>query len=406
MAGANWEAYNLPSIWTMLQKENACRGADRVLSWDGLAHDVRTQHRRLEEATQALAAVWPPEKNASARIFLKYMGQLATSMQETLRRAEDTRAGLNGILEALSEAQAAVRPWVEVRQIASDDFIPRWADHAEDDYDEKARQAMRNAEAAIADHSTQIRSPALFDPSRMVGDKHEDLAVGGGATRGTSAGSSVASSGTVDLGGFGATPVPVQVPHNPPPIPGANTGSGVDGSGPGTSVSQTAGPALAGVLPVAPAPVVTPGVGVSPPPTAGVGAVIGGTGLFGLAPAVGTGGGTIPVGGPLTPIVGRGASGGRQAVSVPSALPSGTVIGANSAGARTGQAGRSSASGRSHVAQTMPANRHRRDENDNVSIEGKAAQVWDVLHGVEPVIEPDVRPVRHDPGPGVIGLDR
>ncbi|MEV8507945.1 hypothetical protein AB0368_24425 [Actinoplanes sp. NPDC051475] len=414
MAGANWDAYNLPAIWSMLKQENACTGADRVLSWDGLAHDVRTQHRRLLDASESLAAVWSPDKNASARIFLERMNVLAESMAHTLTRAEDTRAGLRGILEALSEAQAAVQPWVEVRQEVSDDLIPRWADHAEDEYDDKARQAMRKAEAAIADHSTQIQPPELYDPGRRRGGSDQPIGGDGTGTDGHGTGSSDGSGSHASAGSVRATPISVPVPHDPPVetrIPGSG-GELPLGTGPSTADSRGTGIDLAGVLPApstVPAPVAGPGI----PPVAAApgglgggalpGSVIGGGGLFGVTPGMGTGGALTPV--PL----GGGAPRGRQAVPVRTAMPSGTVLGAPSTGARSPSAARGGGVGGrgtagQPLAQTAPGQRGRRSDAVSESIDGKADQAWDVLHGVEPVIAPDTRPARHDPGPGVIGL--
>ncbi|WP_199513836.1 hypothetical protein [Nucisporomicrobium flavum] len=415
--GADWDAYNLPAIWSMLKGENACTGADRVLSWEGLAHDVRVQHRRLLDAKESLAAVWPPDKNASARVFLDRMDLLAASMNDTLTRAEDTRAGLRGILEALGAAQAEVQPWVEVRQNASGDIIPRFVDHAEDEYDEKARKAMRRAEAAIADHSTQIQPPQLYKatPSRgeplqeFPDDEPNDGAGGPGA--GTSAGLGNSS---------GARPVPVEVPHHPPvpdrfpdhgptdaaPQPGiVPTGGGLPGS--------SGGPDLAGVLPTPSTVPVTGGSGTIPSGAGtlpgGVGAsggLFGGAGPFGVPPGAFPGGG----GGTALPL-GRGAAQpGRQAVPVRSAMPSGTVIGGPSTGGRPGATGRTASSGRGRagqqIGQQTAANRARRGATAEESHDGVADQTWEVLDGVPPVIAPDTRPARHDPGPGVIGLSR
>lgn len=414
MGGADWNAYNLPAIWSMLEHENACSGADRVLSWDSLAQDVRAQHRRLLKAGEDLAAVWSPAANASAAVFLRRMDQLAASMNQTLTRAEDTRAGLRGIMEAISEAQAAIQPYVEVRKEVSDDLIPRWADHAEDEYDDKARQAMRSAEAAIADHKTQIQPPTLYDPRNPVEGPGGDIPGGDGTTSGAGSGTRGAGgSGTPggsDAGSVRATPVPVPVPHDPPAsdrnpeLISGGTGSGA----PGTSGHGGGGAELAGVLPLPSAVQPSPGVVATPPglpgsmvPGGGVpGAVIGG-GVLGLTPGVGAGGAVGGMGAPMLPFGGKPAAPGRQAVSMRTAMPSGTVIGANKAGA----------GGRSVTAQPLPnqaapQNRSRRGAADDDSIEGKADQTWDVDQGVAPVIEPDRRKPRHDPGPGVIGLSR
>jgi hypothetical protein len=39
-------------------------------------------------------------------------------------------------------------------------------------------------------------------------------------------------------------------------------------------------------------------------------------------------------------------------------------------------------------------------------LDGEADQQWETQEGVAPVIKPDRKPVKHDPGPGVIGFDR
>lgn len=425
--GANWDAYNLPAIWSMLKSENACTGADRVLSWEGLAHDVRTQHRRLLDAKESLAAVWSPTQNASARIFLDRMSHLASSMNDTLTCAEDTRAGLRGVLEAISAAQMEVQPWVEVRQNATGDIIPRWADHAEDEYDEKARAAMRRAEAAIADHSTQIQSPPLYVPDPPRDGPVEILGEDDGGTTGAPR-SGGETSGASGAGSVGVKPVPVAVPHDPPPAdrfphpstaePGMLPDTGAPG---GISGGGGTGPDLAGVLPtpstLPPAGgngLIPPGAGALPGIGASVGPGIGGSGFLGVPPGVLPGGGVGSGGGMPVPIGGGSAQAGRQAVPVRTAMPSGAVIGSPSAGARPSGSGRASSPGLGRagsvtsgmVGQPPVGNRGRGNTTLDESAEGKADQTWDVLDGVTPVIAPDTRPVRHDPGPGVLGFDR
>ncbi|MFI5491775.1 hypothetical protein [Actinoplanes sp. NPDC051859] len=443
MAG-NWEAHSLPSIWAMIEQENACTGADRVLSWDGLAHDVRTQHRRLLQAREALAAVWPPERNTSAQNFLGVMDSLAQSMNETLTRSEDTRAGLRGVFDALSEAQAEIRPLVDFRAEASDDFIPRWLDGAEDEYDEKARAAMRKAEAAIGDYSAQIEAPALFlaNPERTGGVEIEG---GGGAgTQRAVAGGGGPS--PILPEGLTAKPIPVPIPHDPPLVPSSSggAGAGLATSMPGNSLG------LAGALPVAPPTAVAPPIG-TPPPVGGSaglpGGVIGASGFFGLTPGTGTSGvGGGFAGGLPGQSGGRPAAAGRQ-VPVRTAIPSGAVIGGNPAGLRPGGNGVISmpgvngvgarpgsggvvpkpqsngsvqrpsvngpgvrqggiANGGQGIMPMSGASRGRQADAEGSLISGSADQTWDVQEGVAPVIEPSRDLGNHHPGPGVIGMNR
>jgi hypothetical protein len=407
MPATPWDAYNLPAIWTMLRHESTCDGVDRILDWDGLAHDVRTQHRRLKEAQAELAAAWPPEKNESARVFLDRIDILTASMDQTLRRAEDTRAGLRGIIEAIAEAQTTIKPLVDQRLEVGDDLIPRWADHAEDEYDAKAREAMTKAEAAIADYSSQIQAPTLY---RAFDDDDET----GSDIPGTQA--------------QGGAPKPVAVPHDPPP-PSTVAAPPATGVGPVTGV--TPGPSLAGVIaPPPPAPVPVPAAAPD----------------FVAAPAAGSG----PLGPGVTPFVPfplqsgtRSTASGRQPVPIRTALPSGAVIGATGTPARTGTTtgpatphppvrpgpatpqtagrpgpttsqtpGRPSSSAPQTPGRPSPSAPHskrpedRKPPGEEPADERNVDQTWDVREGVAPVIRPRRRRHHHGPGAGVIGIDR
>lgn len=389
MAGANWDNYNLPAIWAMLEPDNVCTGADKVLAWDSLATSVRDQRERLKSAGQKLADAWPPDKNESAKSFLLQIDKMLDSMQETLTCAENTHAGLRGVMAAISKAQAEVRELGVGRESVSNDLMPRFIDHAEDEYDAKAQKAMRDMEAAIADHSTQISAPSLFYlDARYVKDP--------GITNISGGGSGVGGSSTVR-----ATPVPVPVPHDPvlPDQVGGGsesevtTGSRIDpslGIGPGLSgvtLSQTTPPVPAATTTLSLPTGAGPG-GVPGGLPAGVGLVPGG----GLGPAPGLGFG-------VPGLPGRAPSTVRQAVSVRRGLPSGAVLGEG------GLAG-----GRGVGANQMPfagqPGRGERRGEDGDSIGGQADEQWGTAKGVAPVIAPDDTPVRHDPGPGVLWFGR
>ncbi|GAA2561448.1 hypothetical protein GCM10010435_36470 [Winogradskya consettensis] len=379
MPPAPWESYTLPDIWKMLRHESTCDGADRILDWDALTHDVRTQHRRLKEAREELAAAWPPDKNTSARTFLDHIDILTTAMQQTLTRAEDTRAGLRGIIEAISEAQLTVQPLIEQRATITNDLIPRWADHAEDEYDAQAQQAMKKAELAIADHTAQLQPPELFF-------MRTDRAVTGTEVGGNSPGREIStgptgSSGTSISDSLRATPIPVPVPHDPPPAT-----IGQDGS------SSIDGPGLSGaVTPIAPIE------GVLGPPISSGGGISGGGALPGSVVGGGPFGFPGAVPGNLTvPPRRQPSPTGRHSLPVKKALPSGAVIG--SANAATGTSGL--------IGQPHPPRSDRKQRGTEAAIQGKTDQTWDVLEGVVPVIRPRRRRHEHGPGPGVIGYDR
>jgi hypothetical protein len=409
MSEVDWGRYNLPAIWTLISDVDVCDGADRVLAWDGLASAVRDQHTRLLTAADNLAAVWPPGKNDSALEFQRQVKGLADSMQETLKKAEDTRAGLNGVVQAFSAAQGRVRELAAGREGVSDDWMPRFVDHAEDKYDEQAQAAMRQAEAAIQDHGSQIQPPSLFQMRPFYDDGGHHLTGDDGGSGRPSAGSS-AGNGSRNVSGqsgLSASPRPVPVPVDPNSMvpPSASTpsmetaGSGGDASGTGS------GPVLSGITPVQPSvnglggpvtsPVGTPPIG-TPSPTVST-----------FGPGVGPG--VLPIGGgAIAPGVGAfgrtpggaGGSGARRRVPVRRGLPSGAVIGEDS------ERGIANARGEAGAMPMTGGPGGRGGGRSGRVTDGEADQRWETEEGVVPVISPDTTPVRHDPGPGVIGLNR
>jgi len=380
MAGTDWGAYNLPAIWQMLQGENVCTGADRVLSWEGLATSVREQHRRLIKAGDDLAVVWPPEKNESAYAFLAKVGELAASMQETLTCAENTRVGLRGVTEAIGDAQSTVRTLAAGRAEVSEDWVPRFIDHAEDEYDAKAQQAMRDAEASIAESSPQITAPTLYTLRGGKEDRTTSLPDDEPAT-------------------VRATPVPVAVPDDPV-LPDPGTGADL-APGPGSDPTLGIGPGLSGVTASPTAPVPGSGATLGPPAGSGPGGVTtGGPSPFGLVPGAG---GPGSFGASFGVPGGRvGAPGDRQAVPMRRGLPAGAVIGEGGLG---GGHSRRGLPGQVPVG-AQGSRRGPRDNDLDASVGGKADERWEALKGVPPVIAPDTTPVRRDPGPGVLGYDR
>jgi hypothetical protein len=405
----DWGRYNLPAIRTLISDVDVCDGADRVLAWDGLAAAVRDQHTRLLAAADNLAAVWPPGKNDSALEFQRQVKGLADSMQETLKKAEDTKAGLGGVVQAFATAQSRVRELAAGREGVSDDWMPRFVDHAEDKYDEQAQAAMREAEAAIQDHGSQIQSPSLFQMRPFYDDGGHHLTGGDGGSGRPSAESSAGSgSGNAPAQpGLSASPRPVPVPVDPnsmvppPAPPPAVENPGSDGDSPGSgsgpvlsgisaaqpSVNGLGGPVASpiGTPPIAaPSPTVStfgPGVSSGVLPIGG-GAFAPGVGVFGQAPG------------------GAGGSDARRQVPVRRGLPSGAVIGEDSErgiGNGRGEAG----------AMPMAGGPGGRGGGRSGRVtDGKADQRWETDEGVAPVISPDTTPVRHDPGPGVIGFNR
>jgi len=344
----NWAGFNTPRLWAMVSNEDDPDAWRQVSAWADVAVAVKDQRSRLVQARDSLTAAWPPEQNGSSQAFVTQLDKLIGVMDAAQQDADATASGLANILDALRSAKDLMQPLYEEYKDKSDDWVPNWWDHAEDEIDKRARTVMFTAEQIVQQNVPQLKvpDPYTMDPkgSRLdfAPDDHSDPSVSSRAA------------------GPGAAPA-IPVPHDPvPPLPGHDGTVPSDGgpspsdagpAPPGASfVGQTGGvsggPGLAGVI--APPPAAAPSPGTIPPgalPPVGV-SVGGGPVaamppvspiLPGILPAGPAGGGGVPGVGGIGGGVGRGARPVGGVVG--RALPSGAVIGETVGGARGGVVG-------------------------------------------------------------------
>ncbi len=394
----NWQAYDTRAIWQVLQGENAAQGYRSVVSWHAVTSHLDMQEERLRAARDTLAQVWPPESNESARAFVQDLDRMLISIAHTRESASNIRTGLEGIVGGLADVREEVRLQLAHRMDASDDIMPRWADHAEDEIDAQVRLTMASKEKTFIDYSSRIQPP---EPFVLPLERY-----GGGTdpTGPTISGDPGTGRGTGSSGG-GFKPVPVPVPHDPPaPRPGHDPFS------PTSPVNYGGGTTLEGAR----------GDRASAGRTAGDGP---GSASSSADGSLGT---FVP--GMLVGGLGVGMLGGPGAAPVPSAaqpvsmrtgLPSGTVIGGGggtAGGAGTGARAVSpgvigggpggagigpAAAGRSGAM--MPGMHGGRRAEQGDAVDRDPDNPWGADEGVAPVIQPDDRVIRHDAGGHVIG---
>ena len=354
----NWGAFNTPRLWSMVMNEDEGPGRQQVSAWRTLAGSVRSQRTALLAARAELVAAWPPEDNESSAAFVQELDILIARLDTASSDADSTASGLDNILTAIQKAKTQIQPLWEEYKDKSDDLVPRWWDNAEDEIDEKARQAMISAERAVSDSVPLLKVPEKYELT--IKDKIDEL--GGGEDGAKSTATRRVSSSS----GISAT-----VPHEPvPPVPGQDatipdagqlgSDSGTSGADVGGNVGAGAGvggggPDLAGVITPGHTPALPGGdvVGLpggggaipTPPPSGGGGLPIN-PAVPGLLPIGGSApispGGRVGRGGTVRPSTRPGLSGpitGEQStggVGRPGVLPLGTT------GGRTGNSGRTS----------------------------------------------------------------
>ena len=389
----------------MVEKEDHPESWRQVAALGSMAGLLDDQRRRLEQARDALKQAWPPEQNKSAAAFVSLIDDLLFNMAANRKTADANAGALSQVLEALRQAKVQIEPLYRAYVEKSDDWVPAWWDNAEDEIDEKARDAMRRAERIVAQPENVIAAPDLYEfkPRNFVDDP-----IGGAGGSGSGAGGTPLANGGASSGGGG-----ISVPHDPPPpLPVAEAAGPGGRPPPATDVPPgSAGPSLAGVI--APAPSGSPPIGAPPaalPPVAGTGfvpsapgLVIGGIGAAGGRPAAGGGPRGLP--GPTSGqgVSGRGGTPTAKPVT-PSWLP--PPSGQPNVRGAAGGAGRGTSAQSSMMpALGSPGGQRRTGQGDHDGA-FDPDNPWATDQGVAPVIEPSRVHHRHEPGPGVIGWRR
>lgn len=396
-----WSSYNTPRIWAMVEGEDDPEAWRQVAALGSMAGLLKDQRARLELAKQKLVDAWPPEQNKAARAFVNEMDQLLFTMQVNKDIADSNAGALGQIVDALRQAKEKIAPLYQSYVDKSDDWVPGWWDHAEEELDEQARQHMREAEQLVAHPDNAITVPGIyeFQPDEAHTRSGDGSDADGPTGRtGSGTGGSIAAVGKI------------AVPHEPPPsLPrpeSPNPAVPGEGGSPGPSLAEVITPSPGAPVNPAPNVVAPPNPSTGSPPQAGL--VIGGRppgGSPGRSVA-GSRGSITPFGGggqrrlPSGAVIGNGALGRGSAGPVKPAPPS-WLPQTSGQGARGGAgAGRASASG---AATPMAAGRRPARDNQATEISFDPNNPWATAEGVAPVIEPSRKKYRHDPGPGVIG---
>ncbi|MDI1465881.1 hypothetical protein QEZ54_33400 [Catellatospora sp. KI3] len=254
----NWNSFDVPRMWDSVRTEDDPIAWGQVQGWESLGQLLADQHDRLARMRNNLVSVWQPEHSEAADKFFGFLDRLILAMRENAYAAAGTARGLDGVLAALRTAKDKVAPLKEQWDNVTSDWLPEWWDHAAENLNNAARQAMTDAEVAVGDHRRRFIVPSVFD------------------YRGEIFGDITAATDADDTGGphCGDVPSPrdVGAPNGPPPTPGYDP---VLPGGPDLASLPPAVPAVPGspvsLLPVPPGSPYAPNGGAYVLPGPGVG---------------------------------------------------------------------------------------------------------------------------------------
>lgn len=376
----DWTRYDVPTLAGFLDADLSS-GWSQVSAW-WQAHDLTREHLTvMRQARDTIVRVWPPGTNQAAAAYVDQLDALIASMDTMRTAAEANAQALGGILTTLTRAKSTVddlhTQWRQqpstwetdaslAAAVATMDpkaiAVATLARDRKSALNAKAQEVMRTTDQSVYEYLPRL---TVVSPISTSGVYHPTpVAPGPAPANGNGSRSGATSS--------------VRRPVIPPAALPADSGSWLAGGG-------AVGP---GTVPGGGNPLGRP----APPPTAG--------------PVTPTGPGfAVPTSAWTQTSVGRVLRSGAVLGAPPETPPGQRAVGQPTGDeARPSQAGMSGSEpeaamlggGAGGLGRAADRRRTRTLPPDTE---------WPVAQGVRPVLEPGPEPV-HDPGPGVIGIDR
>jgi hypothetical protein len=399
----NWDQYRLAQIWDMVKYESTAVGERQAQAWTNTAELCEDQANQLERAAAQLAQTWVPAPGTAAEGFQDWIRLFTASMRASataaransvaisdvtyqMLSARNTISGLVAQGRKYEAAEASQIPPVvklgEPRPLPPPTDVPRPPDNWQTALDQQAREVMLHTETNVIAQANRVQTP---QPFAIPESKTQNQTSVGGSDGGSSGadwtgGSSLSSLPGVSTGSTSTSAVlsPLSIPTMPvgPVDLERDSDTILEGAQAPLPVGSRA------EMPVPTTRLESEGLGLIRTP-AGValppGGIIGGSRPNDGRPISSTG----------TEFRQQANGGGPRVGSGPSTTPMMSPMGA----------GRSSPTAAGQNGSRVAGGGRRRRIAD-------ADDQWAVSEGGPAVLEPPEEPVAHDPGPGVIGIDR
>jgi hypothetical protein len=164
VSAADWKPYDVPGLAGLLAEQPTDSGT-HAMAWQQAYETLTDQRQRLEAARAALTEAWPASPGSAAGSFFDQVDALTHAMSATAETAVNAHGALTGIVTAVDGATAKVdtlhQSWQQ-NQTTIGGIVP--ADDWTQPLNNQAHAVMGQADAAIAEHATQLTPPVPYTP--------------------------------------------------------------------------------------------------------------------------------------------------------------------------------------------------------------------------------------------------
>jgi hypothetical protein len=410
----DWAEIEVPGMYAVAKVGEDPESWQQVTAWWDTLELLNFHEEQLRMARDELAEMWPPERSPAATAFITYVDRLLDQLNVAQNDAAANHRALALLLLSLNHAKADMAALnaqfaeheakEQSRSAGPVDYTKYGRDAGwREELNKRGRRRMGQADQEVFEASNQMVRPAV--PADREASPSDNRLHQNGSSDSNSGANGVLSLRQAMVPSPSEVDTQLQQQSFEPERWSDYSAALAAGSN-GTALAPSSGP---GQLPTGGAPRPgDPGTvhGLIPP----------GTGF----PRTNAPGGTFNPSRGLPPQtatpLGRSSGGGPGTAPGRRVNPVGGVIGGNhspstpsphGASARGGTpshpaTGASRASGPSGLGAAARGRQRREAERPG---DPEAYRIWPVAEGGPPVIESQPEPY-HDPGPGVIGIDR
>jgi len=408
VSAQDWAGIEVPGMYAVAKVGEDPESWKQATALHETLELLNFHEEQLRMARDELAEMWPPEKSPAAAAFVRHVNKMLDDIKLAQEETAANQRALALLLISLAHAKAdmaalnAEYAQVEKRMHSPDRNPINYSEYGPDarrleEINERGRRRMGQADQEVFAASNQMVQPTVSlrsDDSPSDNRLHQD-------------GSSDSGSGRSEFLALRSVTVPSpaevdsRLQAQPADYEGASDyEAALAAVGHG---SATTAPPGAFVQPSSDKATATGGAGILPgvsmpgPASLRINPPGGGIGSLGRSSGGGHGAGVgTPPGRRVNPV--GGVIGGSPASST--ASPHGSS-------GRSTAASHPTTSGSRSLGSTGPglAARGRRRQEPERPGDPEAYRIWPVAEGGPPVIESRPEPF-HDPGPGVIGIDR
>lgn len=157
----NWDGYDVPALWAMVESEQDWANREQVQAWMRM-HDLLVSHQEnLQRIRKAVADRWPPEGSGAARQVLARLDDLVSAAQTGSYAARSNASALSLLTDSLLEAKADIEPLHAQWQTAPP--------NQREGLNRQARAIMAQTDKRVAEHGNQFQAPPDVGP---LSDEH------------------------------------------------------------------------------------------------------------------------------------------------------------------------------------------------------------------------------------------